>query len=92
MGRFTRLWNLFICSPDPAVALDALVAELEVAFEPFAGVREDLALSFGRSRACTWCARALAISATALDPLALALRRSLADPPRLGTDPLSRRP
>jgi urease accessory protein UreH len=92
MGRYTRLWNLFICSPDPAVAMDALVAELEAVFEPFAGVREDLALSFGRSRACTWCARALAISATALDPLALALRRSLADPSRLGTDPLSRRP
>lgn len=91
-GSFTRVWNLFICSPDPAFAMEALVAELEPALEPWAGVREDLALSFGHSRPEVWCARALARSATALDPILQALRQILADPSRLGTDPLARRP
>jgi urease accessory protein UreH len=91
-GPYTRIWNLFICSPNPEAALDALVAELESALEPFAGVREDLALSFGRSRSCTWCARALAASSDALAPLMASLRQVLSHPSRLGTDPLSRRP
>ena len=91
-GTFTRVWNLFVCSPDPAFAMDALIAALEPALEPWAGVREDLAFSFGHSRPEVWFARALARSATALDPIAQVLRQILADPSRLGTDPLSRRP
>ena len=91
-GTFTRVWNLFVCSPDPDAAMDALVADLDIAFEPHAGVREDIALSFGRSRPEVWFARALAKSAKALDPVVLAVRQILSDPSRLGTDPLARRP
>jgi len=92
VGPYTRVWNLFLCSPNPEVALESLVEDLESAFEPFAGVREEMALSFGRSRPCTWCARALARSSAALDPLMASLRQALSEPSRLGTDPLSRRP
>ena len=91
-GPYTRVWNLFVCSPDPQVAMEALVADLETGFDPMSGIHGELALSFGRSRPEVWFARALAVSATALDPLVLALRQILADPSRLGTDPLARRP
>jgi urease accessory protein len=91
-GSYTRLWNLFVCSPDPGATMDALVSELDAAFEPFSGVREDLALSFGRSRPEVWCARALAKSASSLEPLGLALRQILSEDSRIGTDPLARRP
>ena len=89
---YSRTWNLFVCSPDPSVAMDGIVMELEEAFEPCAGVTEALALAFGRSRSTTWFARALGSEAGSFDVLAAGLRRILASPSRLGTDPLARRP